>query len=92
MSQYNALGTWLQKQRGDRVSVTFEDIEDQDKIGVKLPPTAREHRQWWANERSPDSRHVQCRAWSEAGWKVEEVDLAAETVVFARLLGPTALP
>ncbi len=84
MNKYDLLGNWLRRQPGVRVSASFEDIEDEDRIGVKLPLTARQRREWWGNEVSGDSRHVQCRAWFKAGWKVKEVDLAAQTVVFVR--------
>lgn len=86
MSKYNLLGQWLGKQAGDLVPVSFEEIEDEDRIGVRLPLAARERRQWWGNEISRDSRHVQSRAWGNAGWKVAEVNLAAETVIFSRLV------
>jgi hypothetical protein len=84
MNKYDLLGNWLRRQPGVRVSPSFEDIEDEDRIGVKLPLTARQRPEWWGNEVSGDSRHVQCLAWLKAGWKVEEVDLAAQTVVFVR--------
>jgi hypothetical protein len=84
MTKYNPLSDWLERQLTDRVEVTVDDIEDDDKIGVQLPQSAREYREWWANETSPKTRHLQRRAWTEMGWKVESVDLAKETVVFAR--------
>ncbi|MFZ0735658.1 MAG: hypothetical protein WA002_15490 [Candidatus Acidiferrales bacterium] len=87
MSKYDKLREWLDHQPDDIVSVSFEDIEDDDRIGVKLPLAARQRRQWWGNEISRDSLHVQCRAWLKAGWKVEELNLATETVVFTRLVG-----
>ena len=84
MSKYDVLGDWLRRQLGDRVATVFQDIEDEDRIGVKLPKSARHRREWWGNEVSRDSRHVQCLVWLKAGWKVAEVDLTAETVVFVR--------
>lgn len=49
-------------------------------LGCDLPLSARDHRPWWANDRS----HSQARAWMEAGWKTTNVDMAAETLVFRR--------
>jgi hypothetical protein len=86
MSSYDVLSDWLRRQPGDRVSVLFDDIEDEDRIGVELPMTARRRREWWGNETSDDSRHVQCRSWLNAGWKVAEVNLGRETVVFTRFV------
>jgi mRNA-degrading endonuclease RelE of RelBE toxin-antitoxin system len=50
-------------------------------IGDKLPPSARTYRPWWANERG---RRVQASSWLGVGWKVDAVDLGAETVRFVR--------
>jgi hypothetical protein len=84
MRKYEPLKEWLERQPNDRVEVTFDDIEDEDKIGVQLPQSAKEHREWWANEMNPKTRHLQCRAWTEVGWKVGTLDLAKEVVVFIR--------
>jgi len=50
MDAYGPLHDWLKRQPGDRVELLFDDIEDEDRIGVKLPRTAREKRAWWGNE------------------------------------------
>jgi hypothetical protein len=85
MEKYAPLAEWLKRQLSDRIEIAFEDIEDEDKIGVHLPRAAKEHRAWWANEVSPETRHYQCRAWTEAGWRVDDVDLARQFVAFGRL-------
>jgi hypothetical protein len=84
MDTYRPLHDWLRRQPSDRVELLFDEIEDEDTIGVKLPRTAREKRTWWGNEFSPKTRHYQCRAWTEAGWQVESVNLSSERVVFVR--------
>ncbi len=63
---------------------SFDEIEAI--IGDKLPPAARSHRAWWAN----GSAMVQERAWKAAGWKTAEVNMAAETLAFRRILPPPA--
>jgi hypothetical protein len=85
MKKYEPLTDWLKRQVPDTVRATFEDIEDEDKIGVELPAAAKEHRAWWANEVDRKTRHYQCRAWTDAGWNVAEVDLRKEVVVFVRI-------
>ncbi len=85
MSKYDPLTEFLRRQPHDRIKISFDDIEDHDKIGVTLPKAAREHREWWANEANPRTRHYQCRAWLAAGWKVEDVDRSREIVTFARV-------
>jgi hypothetical protein len=51
-------------------------------IGQPLPPSARRHRAWWANERS--GSHVHARSWLEAtpARRTANVDLNAGTVEF----------
>ena len=82
LSKYRPLHDWLQNQSTDQLTLSFDDIEDEDKIGVELPKSAREYRPWWGNEAKPGSR--QCRAWLDAGWKVDAVDLSKEVVTFLR--------
>lgn len=61
--------------------MSFTDIERQ--IGALLPKSAQ-RAQWWANEASDATAHVQCRAWREAGYDAfPAVD--RETVRFQRV-------
>jgi hypothetical protein len=83
MNKYSQLASFLENQTSNRVQLSFSDIEEQ--IRDKLPSSAREHREWWANEAASDTRHRQCRAWQGAGWKVESADMAKELVVFRRI-------
>jgi len=80
-SRYAALALWLQKQPSslEHVSLKFAEIEKL--IGDQLPWSAREHRSWWANDRT---RHVQSKQWLHAGWRVASVNPPGEIVVFAR--------
>jgi len=52
--------------------------------GRALPPTARApqgHRAWWGGA----GHHIHAwEGWLSVGWRVAAVDLAAETVTFAR--------
>jgi hypothetical protein len=82
IGKYDPLKDWLLNQPGDRLTLSFEDIEDEDRIGAELPKSAREYRPWWGNEAKPGSR--QCRAWLDTGWKVDAVDLSKEVVTFMR--------
>jgi hypothetical protein len=45
MGKYDRLTRWLERQTADRIEVSFEDMEDEDKIGVLLPKSAKEHRE-----------------------------------------------
>ncbi len=82
MSKYDALGTYLKNQRADRVPLSFSDIEQITK--TKLPASSR-YRAWWSNN---DFNSVMTRVWLNAGFKSEQVDMAARRLVFRRVRRP----
>ena len=84
MSKYAELGQYLKKQRVERVSLTFSEIERI--TGVKLPPSARRHRPWWSNN---PRNSVLTKVWLEAGYVSEQVDMDKGKLVFRRR---TAVP
>jgi hypothetical protein len=59
------------------ITLTFDEIEAI--IKDVLPPSARVSRAWWANSTTP-----QGRAWLDADWLVDAVDLEGAWVVFRR--------
>jgi hypothetical protein len=79
MGKYEPLTEFLQKQQASEVRMSFEQIERV--IGDKLPPVAQRHRAWWSN--SP-SNNVMTKAWLEAGFRSEQVDMSARKLVFRR--------
>jgi len=79
MGTYEPLGAFLRKQRSDEVLLTFAEIERI--IGAKLPPKAQHHRAWWSNN---PSNNVMTKAWLEAGYETERVDIRARKLVFRR--------
>ena len=85
MAKYDALGAYLKRQPGDRVPITFAEIEKV--IGAKLPLSARKHRPWWSN--NPDNS-VMTKVWLDAGFESEQVDIPARKLVFRRVRKPKA--
>lgn len=81
MGAYAPLNAWLSRQPANvhHVPTTFEQIERI--LGAPLPPTARRKSQWWENNAT---RHVQARAWLDAGFETRDVNLTNETLTFAR--------
>jgi hypothetical protein len=80
-SRYNGLRTYLSQRSEPKVSLSFAQIDRI--IGQPgLPKSARNHRAWWANERSGSHSHA--RSWLEANprRRTANVDLNAETVDF----------
>ena len=66
------------------VTLAFEQIERI--LNGKLPSSAYEDRRWW--DHKTEGNHVNKRAWSNAGWKTESLDVNAKWVKFER--APTA--
>jgi len=62
------------------VILTFAEIEGI--LGDSLPPSAYQHKEWWANE-TDDMRHTQSLAWTANGRRAV-INLHARTVLFAR--------
>jgi hypothetical protein len=79
MGKYEPLAEFLKKQPTGEVRMSFTEIERV--IGEKLPPKAQHHRAWWSN--SP-SNNVMTKAWLKAGFRSEQVDMAARKLVFRR--------
>jgi hypothetical protein len=50
--------------------------------GSKLPSSAYEDRRWWDHE--TEGNHVNKRAWANAGWKIEALDVNERWVKFVR--------
>lgn len=73
MGKYSPLATYLKNSKNDTEVLTFKQIEEI--IGSSLPNSALVHREWWANETNPNTRHTQCRGWVSVGWKVDNVVL-----------------
>ncbi len=78
-AKYALLAEHLQRQNGDTVTLGFAQIAGL--IGTSLPQSAYAGRGWWSNREQASS---QAAAWMGAGFRVETIDLAAQTVTFAR--------
>lgn len=59
--------------------MSFDDI---DTLVDGLPASAERWPAWWANE-ATGSRHVQARAWLDAGREVEHLDRVGRKVRFS---------
>ncbi len=78
MSKNHPLFVGLNGQNGDRINATMQQIEGV--LGFDLPVSARTYSQWWEN----DQTHTQAKAWLEAGFHTEQVNLTAGTFTFVR--------
>jgi hypothetical protein len=78
--KYEALTDFLRRQSQDVVRVSFNEIERV--IGTTLPPSATSHRAWWSNNAQ---NNVMTKAWKDAGFESEDVDMKGRRVTFRRL-------
>ena len=62
------------------VTLRFEQIESI--LSAKLPESAYESRAWWDHEK--EGNHINRRAWSNAGWMIEGLDVNGKWVKFVR--------
>lgn len=79
MGKYTPLRSYLAGQDKDRVPMSFDQIERI--IGEKLP-ASKKYPAWWSNN---PSNNPMTREWVAAGFQSEDVDVAGESVVFARV-------
>ncbi|NGO51796.1 DUF7662 domain-containing protein [Allomesorhizobium camelthorni] len=79
MGKYTPLRSYLARQDKDRVPMSFDEIERL--IGEKLP-ASKKYPAWWSNN---PSNNPMTREWVAAGFQSEDVDVAGESVVFARV-------
>jgi hypothetical protein len=62
------------------VTLGFEQIEEI--LKNKLPASAYEDQRWWEHE--TEGNHRNTRSWSNAGWRVESLDINAKWAKFVR--------
>lgn len=79
MAKYDPLERHLKRRGAAEIELSFADIE---RIVGGMLPNSASRPQWWANETNAESRHVQCRAWRNAGY--DAFLLPRERVLFTR--------
>ena len=75
MTKYDPLNEYLKKSGRLNLRLTFAEIEKI--LNDKLPASAYVHEQWWLR-----GGHTQDKAWLEAGYMVDEIDLNEQIVNF----------
>ena len=63
------------------VVLSFEQIEKI--LNAKLPASAYEDQRWWDHE--TEGNHVNKRAWANAGWEIESVDVSRKQARLVRV-------
>ncbi len=83
MAKYDALRDYLARlPRGqNRVTLSFKQIEDV--LGAPLPPSAHRYEDWWQGS-TRWSKVVTVRAWEQAGWVVDDLNVRVGLVTFRK--------
>ncbi len=63
------------------VSLRFQQIEGI--LNAKLPSSAYEDQRWWEHE--TEGNHITKRAWANAGWQIESLDVNQQRVKLVRI-------
>ena len=79
MGRYQPISEYLNAQPSHELIIGFDKIEQI--IRNKLPQSAFKHNAWWANN---PSHHSHARAWTEIGWKTQDVDIEGKKVKFVK--------
>jgi hypothetical protein len=79
MPKYEPITQYLSKRGQQRIPMSFQEVERL--IGTPLPRSSRTYRAWWANN---PTGHSVARAWADAGYRTEQVDMAAQRLVFVK--------
>lgn len=80
MSKYETLCDHLRSMAEPVWRARFADVEAV--LGFSLPRSAYSYPAWWSNDATGHSHSL---AWLDAGWKTEQVDIAAQQVTFRRV-------
>jgi hypothetical protein len=81
--KYTPLENYLRELPKSQMEVTlsFEQIERI--LNDQLPSSAYEDQRWWEHEK--EGNHVNARAWSNAGWKIERLNVNEKRVKLIRI-------
>lgn len=82
-SKYTPLENYLRYLPDTQREVTLRFEEIERILKSTLPSSAYEDRRWWDKE--TEGNHVNARAWSNAGWRVESVDVKEKRVKLVRV-------
>lgn len=79
MGKYEPLQRYLSGKKAGEIRVSFRDVEQI--LGFSLPESAFRYPAWWSNDATS---HSHSRAWIEAGWKTEQVDVEGRKLTFRK--------
>ena len=81
--KYTLLENYLRDLPEDQGEITLGFAAIESILKDKLPASAYGYEAWWANAK--EGNHVNLRAWANAGWKIESLDLKRKRVKLIRV-------
>lgn len=80
--KYTPLENYLRELPKSQMEVTLRFEEIEGILKTQLPSSAYEDRRWWEHEK--EGNHVKARAWLNAGWKIERLNVNEKRVMLVR--------
>ena len=81
-SKYTPLENYLRDLPESQREITLGFKQIEKILKTKLPYSAYESQTWWEHE--TEGNHVNKRSWSNAGWKIESLDINKQWVKLIR--------
>ena len=81
--KYTPLENYLRKLPESQREITLGFDQIERILNDTLPASAYGYEAWWASEK--EGNHINGRSWSNAGWKIESLDLKGKWVKLMRV-------
>ena len=83
-SKYTPLENYLRDLPKSQKEVTLRFKQIERILKTQLPSSAHEDERWWEHE--TEGNHVNTRAWTNAGWKIANLDVKKKWVKLIRIV------
>ncbi len=80
--KYVPLENYLRDLPATQKEITLSFVQIEGILKFKLPSSAYEDERWWV--RNKEGNHINLRAWANAGWKIESVDVEKQLAMLTR--------
>ncbi len=80
--KYTPLENYLRSLPDHQREITLGFDQVEKILNASLPSSAYEDQRWWLHEK--EGNHVSTRAWTNAGWRIESVDVGQQKVKLFR--------
>jgi len=81
--KYTPLETYLRALPKNKMALRLSFAQIEAILKFKLPASAYEDERWWLREK--EGNHINLRAWTNAGWKIDNVDVQRQLIQWVRV-------